>query len=314
MINILIVDKMHDSIHDLLSDLDVKSSYKPYITREEILEIIDQYHGLIIRSKTRVDQELIKSASQLKFVARAGAGIDNLDVDELNNRGIAIINAPEGNRAAVAEHVLGLTLNLINNITKSDQEVRNGIWDREGNRGNELVSMTVGLIGYGYMGRAVAKILSKFGCRILVYDRYQTGFSKGLIEEAQMNRLFEEVDILSVHTPLTEETNQMIDDQYFAKFKKEIIFVNTSRGEIVKLSSLVSAIKSGKVRMAGLDVLENEKLQTLSKQQQHDFEYLANSTKTILTPHVAGWSFESYKRINTVLVAKIATEINKNVR
>ncbi|TRX61892.1 phosphoglycerate dehydrogenase [Fulvivirga sp. M361] len=303
---------MHDSLAPMLAAIGWECVYQPKITRAEIIDIIPDYDGLIIRSKTRVDRELVGHANKLKFVGRAGAGIDNLDEAVLKILNIRVLNAPEGNRNAVAEHTVGLALALLNNLTIANEQVRQGVWDREGNRGMELASQTVGLLGYGFMGTAVAKKLTALGCKVLVYDKYKRTTDNGLVSSVEMDQIFEEADIFSIHVPLTPETRNMIDLNYLNQFKKSVVIINTARGEVLQLEGLLEAMKLGKVRSAGLDVLENEKLNNLTENQQMTFSKLIKSSKIILTPHVAGWSLESYKRINEVLAEKIDAEINVN--
>jgi len=301
----LVVDKMHESLPAMLQKIGVKAISEPAITRGGIKEVIHTYDGLIIRSKTFVDEDLLVNAQNLKFVARAGSGVDNLDVNYLKSKSIHIINAPEGNRDAVGEHTIGLILNLLHNLQQGHQQVIQHIWDREGNRGAELSNKTVGIIGYGHMGRSLAKKLQAFGCKVIAYDKYHPNFRTDYAQSVSLNQLKEESDILSLHIPLTSDTLNMTGDHFFSEFKKSLIFINTSRGEIAPLGSIVDALKSGKISKAGLDVLENEKLDTLSNSQQKNFDYLMESGKVIFTPHIAGWSTESYIRINKVLVKKI---------
>jgi len=296
---------MHESLVPWLKEIGIDANYQPSFTRQEIKSTISNYDGLIIRSKTFVDQELIAQARNLKFVARAGSGIDNLDVDYLKLRNIAIINAPEGNRDAVGEHTIGLILNLLHNIHQGHEQVIENVWNRESNRGAELSTKTVGIIGYGHMGRAFAKKLAAFGCKVIAYDKYHPGFKTGYAKSVSLKQLKEETDILSLHVPLTPETLAMTKGDFFSEFKKNILFINTSRGEIAPLNSIVKAMQSGKIVKAGLDVLENEKLKTLHKTQKINLAYLKESGRVIFTPHVAGWSTESYIRINKVLIKKI---------
>lgn len=305
MKNCLIVDKMHDSIVPLLKEIDIAPHYRPDIQRKEILEIIGDYEGLIIRSKTTVDQEMIGQAHKLEFIGRAGAGLDQLNVQLLEQRNIKIVNAPEGNRDALAEHGIGMLLCLMNKINQADQQIRNGIWDREGNRGVELMGKTVGIIGYGYMGQAFAQRLSSFGVRVLAYDKYKEHYGNEYAEEASMQQLYDEADIFSLHIPLTAETLFFIDEDYLSRFKKNIFLLNTARGKVIKLQTLHQAIENGKIRGAALDVLENEKLRQFSEEQQHYFWQLKKSDRILFTPHVAGWTFESYEKINQVLVNKL---------
>jgi len=308
-IRCLVVDKMHESLVPMLEKNGVEVSYEPSITREKIKNIIAGYNGLIIRSKTFVDKDLLGNASRLKFVARAGSGIDNLDVKYLNSKSIPILNAPEGNRDSVGEHTIGLILNLLHNINEGNQQVTHGIWDREGNRGRELGSKTIGIIGYGNMGITVAKKLNSFGCKILAYDKYRPNYKSEYAQSVTLQKLKKEADIVSLHIPLTKETKAMTDGAFFKEFKKNIIFINTSRGETATFASIVEAMKTGKIIKAGLDVLENEQINNLTFEQKKGFDYLKKSNRVIFTPHVAGWSTESYVRINKVLVKKIKSLI-----
>lgn len=310
----LIVDKMHESILPMLREIHVSADYRPDIVRSEILEIIAQYNGIIIRSKTVIDQEFLEKATNLKFVARAGAGIDKLDIHAIENSGIRIFNAPEGNRNAVAEHVLAMVLSLANNLHKGNKEIKDGIWDREGNRGWELSGKTIGLLGYGYMGMEVARKMKLLGCHVLAHDKYKNSFSDEYAQEASMEQIYGEADIFSVHVPLTAETKSLVNEDYLSHFKKQVYVLNTARGEILVLEDLLKMLDAGKVAGAGLDVLENENISHLSENQQLSFQKVIKSKKILLSPHVAGWTFESYQRINEVLKQKISdylTTINR---
>lgn len=302
----LIVDDMHESIVSLLSQIGVEANYQPNISRAELLGLIGDYHGLLIRSKTEVDQELVDAAHNLEFIGRAGAGLDKIDVAYVEARGIEILNAPEGNRDALAEHAIGSLLALLNNLVKSDLEVRNWIWDREGNRGAELSDKTVGIIGYGYMGQAFVQRLRAFDCRVLVYDKFKKGFGTKKVEEVSLTKLFEKTDILSLHVPLTNETRGWINEEFIRKFKKDIYILNTARGEILPTNDLLRLLDEQKVLGAALDVLEKEKFDKLTDAERATFENLFSRKNVVLSPHVAGWTFSSYKRINEVLVSKIA--------
>jgi D-3-phosphoglycerate dehydrogenase len=305
MISCLIVDEMHPSIVPMLKDAGIIPDFRPVISKEEIHKIIGDYEGLIVRSKLPINKELMDKAINLKFIARAGAGMDMIDVAEANKRNIQLFNAPEGNRDALAEHCMALILSLMNRVLIADREVRNKIWDREGNRGHELKNKTISIIGYGYMGKAFAERLKAFGCEILGYDKHLKNFSDGLIKEADMQEVFAKSDIVSFHIPLNSDTKGSINEKYLNSFKKNIWIINSARGEILSLKDLNKLLKSGKVRGAGLDVLENEKLSQLSEEQRNVFDELAKSDKIIFTPHIAGWSNESYVRINEILVEKI---------
>ena len=302
---ILIADEMHPSLFAMLDDAGYTYEYQPKITRTGLLEQLAPFEGLIIRSKTTVDEELLAQAPNLRYIGRAGAGLDLIDLDATAQRNIAVFHAGEGNRDAVAEHVVGMLLVLLANILKADREVRQGIWDREGNRGYELGSLTVGIVGYGNNGRATARRLSGFGCRVLAYDKFLTNYGDEFAQEATMEQLMTEADVLSLHIPLTNETRMLINDSFIETLAKPVYLINIARGEIASLSAIVRGLESGKIRGACLDVLENEKLNKLTPEQQTAFDYLRQSDKVILTPHVAGWTHESYVRINEVLVRQL---------
>ena len=305
----LIVDQLHDNIHQLMNEAGITYDYRPEISREEIIEILPEYDGMIIRSKTRVDEELVGNAP-LKYVARAGAGVDNLDEEFLESRGIEIFNAPEGNRDAVGEHTIGLILNLLHNLHQGNHEVKLKEWKRESNRGRELGNMTVGILGLGNSGLAVAKKLSGFGCRVIGYDKYIDP-SQHPEYQVDMDQIFQEADILTLHIPLTRETKNLVNEEFLGRFRKSLYFINVSRGEIARLSEVRKAMESGKIIKAALDVMECEKFSKMSEQQSKDFQWLISSGRVIFTPHVAGWSFESYARINEVLLEKIGHFLDK---
>ena len=305
MKKVLIIDKMHDSISSMLEEIGYVPTYSPNITRKEILEIIKGFDGIIIRSKTSIDKELLDRGSNLKFIARAGAGVDQIDVDQVNVRGIKLFNAPEGNRDALGEHAVGLLLALTNNIVKADKEVREFIWDREGNRGHEIGSLTIGLFGYGNMAEAFAQRLSSFGCEILTYDKFKTGYSDNFVKEVTLEELQKKADVLSLHTPLTALTKGFINKDFIKMFQKDIWLINTSRGEVVSVEDVLSLLKSGKIKGAALDVLEKEKFMLLDEREKKIYNSLFEQSNVILSPHVAGWTFESYMKINEVLIGKI---------
>ncbi len=302
---ILIADEMHPSLLPMLEKNGWDYTYAPLLKRDEIISALSHYEGLIIRSKTPVDPAFLQHAGSLKFIARAGAGLDLIDIPEVEKRGIVLFHAGEGNRDAVAEHVLGMLLGLFNNTYRADQQVRNGIWDREGNRGEELMGKTVGLIGFGNNGGATAVRLSGFGCRVLAYDKYKTNYGNQFARESSMAEIMEEADVVSLHVPLTALTRHLINADFIRKMAKPFYLVNASRGEITSLDAVVEGLKDGKVKGACLDVLENEKLAKLTDVQQKAFDYLRASDKVVFTPHIAGWSHESYVRINEVLCRQI---------
>lgn len=303
--NVLIIDTMHPSIVPLLEEAGYQVHYRPDITRSEILECVADYEGLVIRSKTPIDRSLLIRAEKLRFVARAGAGLDNIDLEYLKEHDIALHHASEGNRDAVAEHAVGMILMLFNKLGQADSQVRNGIWDREANRGEELAGKTVGIIGYGNMGRAFAKRLRGFDVRILAYDKYLSGYGDEWVEEASLEQIQQEADVLSIHVPLTGETRNFLTMKVFEAFRKPFYFVNTARGEVVSLQTLNEALSRKILKGALLDVLENERLNDLSDAQRMAFDSLRERYNVLFSPHVAGWTLESYVKINQVLVKKI---------
>jgi D-3-phosphoglycerate dehydrogenase len=300
---ILIADKLHPIFKEEAEKLGYIVDDFPDITRDETLKIIDGYAGIAIRTKFNIDRTLIDAATSLRFVARAGAGLDNIEIEYATEKGIECINAPEGNRAAVAEHSIGMLLSLMNNLKKADWEVRTGSWDREGNRGYELKGKTVGIVGYGYMGKSFAKRLKGFDVNVIAYDKYKSGFSDEFAQEVSMEQIVKHSDILSLHIPLKRETNRLVNDEYLFHFKKPIFFLNTSRGEIVNTQSVLNYIKSGRILGAGLDVLEVEKFPKLAKEPW--YHELVNEERVLLSPHVAGWTHESYRKISEVLAEKL---------
>ncbi len=273
----------------------------------EIQQIIHNYQGIVIRSRFKIDKQFIDSATNLEFIARAGSGLDNIDVKYSQEKSVNCYNAAEGNRQAVAEHALGMLLSLFNNINKSDTEVREGKWNREENRGVELRGKTVGIIGYGNNGSAFTKVLEGFGVNILTYDKYLNDYPN----KNTMESIYKEVDILSLHVPLTEETTYLVNKDFIRKFEKEIYLINTSRGKCVNTKHLVSALENGTIKGACLDVLEYEKnsFEQLSTSGiTDDMQYIIESKKTILSPHVAGWTIESNIKIAGVLLQKIIAD------
>jgi len=302
---ILLLDKNHPLITEQLSEKgfvleeDFSSSY------EQVLEKIHLYEGVIIRSRIPLDAHFLEKAKNLKFIARVGAGMENIDIAKAQELGIKLINSPEGNKDAVAEHVIGTLLVLMNRLFISSNEVKKGIWLREENRGEEILGKTFGIIGYGNMGKAVAKRLSGFGCKTIFYD-IKPNLSDEYATQVSLQELQENADILSLHTPLTEDTLYMIDEEFISKMKKNFYFINTARGKNLKTSALVNALKSDKIKGACLDVLEYEKTSFENlEMKSEDLEYLLNSEKAIITPHIAGWTHESKIKLAQVIVDKI---------
>lgn len=308
---ILLLDKNHPLISEQLLEKNFILEEDFISSYEQVLEKIDKYEGVIIRSRIPLDARLLEKGKNLKFIARVGAGMENIDVSKAQELGIKLINSPEGNRDAVAEHCLGMLLVLMNRLFISANEVKNNIWLREENRGEEIKGKTFGLIGYGNMGKALAKRLSGFGCEVIFYD-IKPNLSDGFAKQVSLEELQANADILSLHIPLNDKTHYIIDEKFISEMKKSFYFINTSRGKNVKTSALIEGIKSGKVKGACLDVLEYEKSSFENLELENDdLQYLLNSEKVIVTPHIAGWTHQSKIKLAQTIVDKILVEFSK---
>lgn len=311
---ILHIDQNHPVLWSELSVLGYENTEGYTLTRQEILSIIESYDGVVIRSRILIDRAFINAAKQLKFIARVGAGLDAIDTEYAAEKGVTLISAPEGNSNAVGEHALGLLLNLLNNINRADRQLRQGFWQREANRGHELSGHTVGIIGYGHMGKAFAKTLRGFDCPVLCYDiKPRVGDQNA--HQVTLDQFFAQAQVVSLHTPLTPETEFMINAEFIDKFTHDFYLINTARGRSVVTQDLVSALKSGKVLGAGLDVLEYEhssfeKLHT--QELPKALETLLSLDNVILSPHIAGWTHQSKEKLAQVIVAKIQNQFPIN--
>lgn len=307
---ILLLDKNHPLITEQLSVkgfLFEEDFTSPY---EDVLKKIGHYDGIIIRSRIPIDQNFLEHAKNLKFIARVGAGMENINVEFAEKSGIQLISSPEGNRDSVAEHVVGMLLILMHRLFISSQEVKNGIWRREENRGDEILGKTVGLIGYGNMGKAVAKRLSGFGCKVIFHD-ILPDIGDEFATQVSLDTLKKEADILSIHLPITKETHYIIDEKFISEMAKDFYFINTARGKNVKTNDLVKALKSGKVKGATLDVLEFEKASFENLDTENDdLQFLLQSEKVIVTPHIAGWTVQSKQKLAQVIVDKILAQFS----
>lgn len=310
---ILFVDDTHPVLSEELTAMGFCCEDFTGSGAEDCKNIIGKYFGAVIRSKITFDSEMLHSAKQLRFIARVGAGMESIDVSAAEKLGIVCFNSPEGNRDSVAEHALGMLLSLFNHLNRADKEVRNGLWRREANRGIEIKGKTVGIIGYGNMGRAFAQRLKGFECTVLAYDKYKTGFSDDYVKECEMERIFNETDILSLHVPLTAETRYLIDANYLDRFQKNIWLINTARGPVVNTEDLVNALENGKVKGAALDVLEYEKtsFEAMHEQFPESLKRLVAFENVILSPHIAGWTVESKYKLAKVLADKIRAWLGK---
>ena len=310
---ILFVDAVHPVLEERLLDLGYSCVHNLTKTKETVELNIDNYLGFVIRSRFPIDKQFLDKAINLKFIARSGAGLENIDVAYAEEKGIKVFNSPEGNMDAVGEQAIGMLLMLFNQLKKGDAEVRAGIWDREGNRGLELSGKTVGIIGFGNMGKALAKKLSGFGCKVIGYDKYKRGFGNSTVEEVSLTEMFEKTDILSIHLPLSKETHHYVNDNFLNNFKKPIYLISTARGNNVSTADLVKGLKNKTVLGACLDVLEYEtkSFETInSKELPKDFNYLTRSENVILSPHTAGWTKESYVKLASFLADKIEKEFS----
>jgi D-3-phosphoglycerate dehydrogenase len=298
---------MHPSLLPMLRSIGVEGDYQPKLTPADVPAALAArpYIGLMVRSKMRITASVLAHGPHLRYVARAGAGVDNIDEEALAAANVVLVNAPEGNRDAVGEFATGNLLALLRHTVTADAEVRRGEWHREANRGEELGTKTVGLLGYGHMGRAFAKRLRGFGCTVLAHDHDPAVTTDGNAELVPLVELQARAEILSLHIPYSEANHQFVNEAFLAAFPHHIWFMNTARGEVVDQAALVARLQSGQVRGAALDVLANEKLATLTPAQQANFDYLRTAPNVVLSPHIGGWTHQSYQRINEVLVAKI---------
>lgn len=303
---ILAVDDLHHSFEDRLVLEGCVVDYRLDINSKiELIENLKNYNVLAIRSKFFIDKEIIDSLPENFVIARAGAGMDNIDEEYCKQKNIRLINAPEGNRDAVAEHVIGMMLSKYRNILKSHTEIKNKQWLREENRGYELKGKTIGIIGFGNTGSTLAKKLAGFEMNIIAYDKYLSEINDSNVKQVSIKEITSEADIISLHVPLTSETRHMINSDFLNSLEKKPFIINASRGKVIKTSDLIEALKNGKVMAAALDVLENERLETLNSDESQSFNQLIESEKVLLTSHIAGWTFESYQRISEVLVQKL---------
>lgn len=300
------IDTTHPNLPEGLQGLgfDVVEGY--HLNREEVLHSIHEYVGVVIRSRMPVDNEFIRAASNLKFIARVGAGMENIDVAAAVENGISLLNAPEGNRGAVGEHAIGMLLSLFNNLKRADNEVRSGIWKREENRGFEIEGKTIGIVGFGNMGSAFAQKLKGFGATVLAYDPHISIDFDG-VEQVSLQELHERADIVSLHVPLTEKTMYIFNADFIAAMAKPFYIINTARGAVLNTKDLLAGLDSGKIKGACLDVLEFEKrsFENLFEDKNELLEDLLNRDNVILSPHIAGWTFESNVKMAQAILKKV---------
>ncbi len=307
----LIVDDLHPFLINVFEQKNISYTYKPTISSQEIAECLQDFEAIIVRSKIHINQAILNQNPQLKLIVRAGSGLDNIDVDFAKKKKIHLINAPEANCDAVAEHCLAMLLTLMNKIHIANEQVKQKIWRREANRGVELQGKTIGIIGYGHTGKAFAKRLNSLGVKILSYDRNPEK-ADNYAQMTSIAHIQQEADVISLHVSLNEQSRKMFNQAFVESCSKPFWLLNSARGEVADTEAIVKGLEQGKILGAGLDVLENEKLNALSPQQEALFEKLVAMPNVILTPHVAGWTKESYLKISQVLAEKILQYLEKN--